>query len=576
MKQFFNLVFIALAIQGYSQDFHVTTSGDDDAPGNSSLPWGSIQHAMDNATPGSTVHIHGGTYNERLYVNVDGTAGNYITFIAYNEEEVIVDGGGMTDNALIEMYDVQYVAIEGLKIRNNVQLDAVGILIEGVSDHIRIEDCDISEIHFSSDPNAAINENTNAQALIVYGNESAHAITDLEIIDNEIFDCRLGYSEALAVNGNVDGFLISENEVHDITNIGIDIIGHEGTCDDPLLDQARNGVISDNETYNCLSPYATSAGIYVDGGKDLIIERNHVHHNQWGIEIGCENIGKSTDNVIVRNNFLYRNATAGLHMGGYDYPTGSGKLTNCKVINNTFFGNDTENDYSGELYLSYNENLEVRNNIFYADNANGAMMSDENLATQSTGMVITANAWFHPLGNGNIEWAYEGNYYESLEAFQVGTGFAQSLTWENPQFENLGNQPNLHLTAATGGSIVDSGDSSPFYGDTDIDGENRVAGLAVDIGADEYGSSVGLNEADDIAFGIYPNPASSFLIIDLSSTDDVYIIRITDLRGVRLQERTIRPSGLVRFELDHLSAGMYLIQIIDSNGLATSKPFMIE
>lgn len=576
MKYILNILLMAFAIHGFSQEFHVTTSGDDAALGTSSSPWESIQHAMDNATPGSTVFIHEGTYNERVYVNVDGTPGNYTTFIAFNEEEVTLDGGGLTDNSIIEMYDVQYVAIEGLKIRNNVQLDAIGILIEGVSDHIRIEDCDISEIHFSSDPNAAINETTNAQALIVYGNESSHAITDLEIIDNEIFNCRLGFSEALAVNGNVDGFVISENEVHDITNIGIDIIGHEGTCDDPTFDQARNGVISDNETYNCLSPYATAAGIYVDGGKDLIIERNRVHHNQWGIEIGCENIGKATDNVIVRNNFIYRNVTAGLHMGGYDYPTGSGKVSNCKVINNTFFGNDTENDFSGELYLSYNENLEVRNNIFYADNANGVMMSDENLATQSTGTIITANAWYHPLGDGNVEWAYEGNYFESIAAFQSGTGFAPMQNWADPEFQSIGANPDLHLTAITGTSIVNGGDSSPSYGDTDIDGENRVAAGAVDIGADEYGSTVGLAALEEISFSIYPNPASQIVSIKLKKSLAGTILRLIDSRGVVLRELAVNTQKSVQLAIESFEAGLYFIQVIEPNGREIARPILVN
>jgi len=31
-----------------------------------------------------------------------------------------------------------------------------------------------------------------------------------------------------------------------MTNIGIAIIGHESTCEDPALDQARQGLVSNN------------------------------------------------------------------------------------------------------------------------------------------------------------------------------------------------------------------------------------------------------------------------------------------------------------------------------------------
>ena len=66
----------------YAQQYHVSKAGDDDNSGSESFPWESIQHAMDYATPGSTVYIHEGIYQEALYVNVSGTNNNYITFIA--------------------------------------------------------------------------------------------------------------------------------------------------------------------------------------------------------------------------------------------------------------------------------------------------------------------------------------------------------------------------------------------------------------------------------------------------------------------------------------------------------------
>ena len=555
----FHLMLIStLAI---SQDFHVTTTGDDGDPGTAVQPWESLQHAMDNATPGSTVYIHQGTYNERLYMNVDGTPGNYITFISVENEDVFVDGSGLTDPALLEMYDVQYVVVEGIKFMNNEQIDAIGILIEGVSDHIRIEDCDISNVNFSTDPNAPINSSTNAQPLIVYGNEASHAITNLEIIDNEIFDCQLGYSEALAINGNVDGFIVSENEVHDVTNIGIDIIGHEGTCSDPSLDQARNGTITDNETYNCLSPYATSAGIYVDGGKDLTIERNFVHHNQWGIEIGCENPGKTTDNIVVRNNFIYANSTAGLTCGGYEFPA-SGAVTNSVVSNNTFFGNDTENDYTGELYLSYNDGLTVTNNIFYATNGNAEMMSDENLATSSQNMAFYNNLWYHPDGDGNVEFTFGGSYYTSLSAFASGTGFGSNSMFADPLFIAVGANPDLHLTAAS--PAEDFGNATfSNIGMYDIDMGLRLVDGSIDLGADEIDDQLTLEEAAFENFTVYPNPANDMISIQLDNFTNS-MISIYDLNG-RLQKTIPADSQTTAFCAANLPAGFYTIVVSNSS-----------
>ena len=52
-------------------------------------------------------------------------------------------------------------------------------------------------------------------------------------MDNELANLTLGSSEALVVNGNVKDFRIEGNKVHDTNNIGIDVIGFEGTAPDP-------------------------------------------------------------------------------------------------------------------------------------------------------------------------------------------------------------------------------------------------------------------------------------------------------------------------------------------------------
>ena len=55
------------------------------------------------------------------------------------------------------------------------------------------------------------------------------------------------------LNGNVTGFEVTNNRVHDNNNIGIDFIGFEGTCPDPALDRARDGVCRGNVVWNISS-----------------------------------------------------------------------------------------------------------------------------------------------------------------------------------------------------------------------------------------------------------------------------------------------------------------------------------
>ena len=122
--------------------------------------------------------------------------------------------------------------------------------------------------------NAFVNASTNAQGIIVYGTNATTAITNLKIQNNQLYDCRLGYSEGIAVNGNVNGFEVTGNTVYNLTNIGIDLIGHEGACPNPTNDQARNGLVKNNIVHDCLSTYASSGGIYIDGGKIITVENN--------------------------------------------------------------------------------------------------------------------------------------------------------------------------------------------------------------------------------------------------------------------------------------------------------------
>ncbi len=543
------IVLYSIILNG--QEFHVSKTGNDGNSGTSSLPWESIQHAMDNATPGSTVYIHEGIYFEALYVNVSGSNNKYITFSGFENDEVIVDAVGQISTAIVEIYDAHHIALENLIIRNHQQNNAVGILVGGACDHIRIEDCEVYDINFSSNPNAAVNQNTNAHAIAVYADNSDHAITDLQIYHNKIHDCRLGFSEALAVNGNVDGFEIMDNEIYNVTNIGIDIIGHEGTCDDPTKDQARNGYIAKNVTYNCLSPYATSAGIYVDGGKNLIIEKNRVFQNQWGIEIGCENTGKSTDNIIVRNNLIYGNATSGLAVGGYDYPSGSGKVTNVTIINNTLFGNDTENAYSGEIYLFYNESLEIVNNIIFGTSPTAYLLSTEDIAP-SIGLKFHNNNWVTAIGLGQEEFYFYGNDYKGISEFQNAVNGVGNISGD-PEFKSINTQYDFRVNA--GSLCIDAGTNSTKSGDEDYYENDRVVGSSIDIGAYEYNQALSTEAEEKLIISIYPNPTSETVTIKTNLNDE---IQIFDALG-KLKSTNIVDYKKVIINLQEWEPGIYYI-----------------
>lgn len=190
MKQF-NIIFaLLITFNINAQEFHIATNGNDSNSGSSAQPWKTIQHAMEELEPGNTVYIHQGTYTNSLYLDVSGSEGQMITFENYEDDEVIIDGSNFSSSAILEMIDVHHIVIDGLTFRNLEKRDAIGILVEGASDNITIKNCKIYNINFSDNPGADVTEDTNSQPLIVYGTDANHAIVDLQILDNEIYNCR--------------------------------------------------------------------------------------------------------------------------------------------------------------------------------------------------------------------------------------------------------------------------------------------------------------------------------------------------------------------------------------------------
>ena len=66
--------------------------GNDRAAGSREAPWKSIAHALERIGAGDTLYLRGGTYYERVYCAVAGTADQPITIRAFPGELAIIDG----------------------------------------------------------------------------------------------------------------------------------------------------------------------------------------------------------------------------------------------------------------------------------------------------------------------------------------------------------------------------------------------------------------------------------------------------------------------------------------------------
>ena len=469
--------------------FYVATGGNDTNPGTITQPWRTIQKAANTAILGSIVYVRAGVYNERVTINVSGSATDgSITFRNYPNETAVLDGTGLTvpaaENGLFLIADRSYITIKGFEIRNSKTATRdrvpVGIHIRGTSHHIQIRNNKIHHIEH----NGTWAVGTDAHGIAVYGTSSTESINNLIIDGNELYALKLGSSESLVVNGNVDGFQITGNTIHDNNNIGIDAIGFEGTSPDPATDQARHGLIARNVVYQINSygnpAYGTDRsadGIYVDGGRNIVIERNIVHHCNIGIELASEHQGKATSYITVRNNFVYLNDVVGISMGGYD--TLRGSTENCTIVNNTLFRNDRLQWGNGELSLQYDtRNNKIKDNIFYVNSQNYLLT---NPFTQNTGNVVDYNIYYAPGGATGSEWQWKKKWYASFSAYRSGTGNDAHSLFVNPLLVSI-TLPDLHLQTTS--PAIDAGQNLTASGSKDIDGQTRIQNI-VDIGADE-------------------------------------------------------------------------------------------
>ncbi len=431
-----------------------------------------IQAALDAAVAGDTIQVHekATPYFEKIAFPRSGDAGaGFITLTAYPGETPVLDGTGVAGANMVLIDSRSWVKLDGFEIRNDLGVhDGSGVRVLGSGSHIEIRDNRIHDIR-----------DRNAMGITVYATEAA-PISELVIDGNEIYDCEPAPSEALTLNGNVTSFAVTGNFVHDVNNIGIDFIGGETDIQPDPAKVARDGVCRGNRVERARSSYGGgfAGGIYVDGGKDIVVENNVVTESDLGMEIGAENAGIVTQGIVVRDNVLYGNDKAGLVFGGFAQNVG--RVRDSSFLNNTVYGNDTLGAGFGELWIQYAEANAIRNNVFDAAVQPRLLTSDAG----NVDNVLDYNLWFAAAGVGGAEFVWNGTLHTGFAAYRAATGEDAHSAFADPLFANAA-AADFHL--APGSPAIDAGDPAfvAAPGEVDLDGAPRVNGPAVDAGADE-------------------------------------------------------------------------------------------
>jgi hypothetical protein len=488
------LVCVSTASGQSNTNFYVSTTGNDANPGTQSAPWHTIQHAANTVRAGSTVNVRAGIYEELVSFNASGNSSDgFITFRSYPGETAILDATKFVPkgrSGIVTIHNQSYVRIAGFEIRNFItaehRLSPLGISVTGAGSHIELLKNNVHHIENNFPGRDSPGSGGNGFGIAVYGTDAKTPITDLLIDGNEVHHLKTGSSESLVVNGNVTNFRITHNVVHDNNNIGIDVIGFERTAPDPAVDQARDGVVSENLVYNITSrgnpAYGndqSSDGIYVDGGTRILIERNIIHNVDFGIELASEHKNRATSYITARNNLIFHCNTAGVSIGGYD--PGRGSTEHCIVVNNTLYQNDTANTGSGEFQMQWNMSDDIfANNIVYAGPRCLLAINKSQPDKNPPPALIDHNLYFCDAGAKASTWGESSGVITGFDKYVQSTASDAHSNFADPHFIDVTKQ-NFHLRsdspALSAGAIA----GWPV-GDLDLDGSPRVLSGKIDLG----------------------------------------------------------------------------------------------
>ncbi len=473
--------------------YYVATTGSDSNPGTLAAPFATLQHAAGVAVAGDTVLVRQGIYNALLTPTHSGNASQGpITFAGYPGELATIDGTGLPitggQNGLITLNNISYFIVEGFELRNYTTAKKtevpIGIFIEGAGSGVQIVNNHIHAITTTAKTTPK-QCGSDAFGLAAYGTAAPASINGLVISGNEIDHLLTGCSETLSVDGNVNGYAVTSNIVHDDNNIGIANIGFEKLSPDPAYDQARNGEVRGNTVYNITSygnpdygrQYAAD-GIYVDGGTQIVIEQNTIYATDLAIEMTSEHKGRVGSYVIARNNLIYGNNSTGLSIGGYGKARGGSD--HITMVNNTLFNNDTKRTGSGEFQIQwYATNNIFENNIVYAGPQ--ALLIHNFTKSEANPASADYNLYYAVSGVPTFQW--NGVRYTGFTKYQMGTSQDGHSAFADPLLVSL-TIPDLDLQTGSPALLAGTNLGSAVVGTVDFAGNPRVSGAgAISIGA---------------------------------------------------------------------------------------------
>jgi hypothetical protein len=206
-----------------------------------------------------------------------------------------------------------------------------------------------------------------------------------------------------------------------------------------------------------------------------------VYTNDLNIEVASEHSGHVGSYVTVRNNLVYGANSVGISIGGY--ASNVGGTDHCTIVNNTLYGNDTQNTGSGEFQVQYYATNNIfENNIVYATSQ--GLFVNNYTNSEPSPVTVDYNLYFSSVNSSSAEFLWNGTDYTGFASYQSGTGNDSHSQYADPQFLSL-TTPNFQVPPTSPAVNAGTNLGATVVGNVDYAGNPRVKSSTIDIGAYE-------------------------------------------------------------------------------------------
>ncbi len=433
------------------------TNGNNNNPGaDPALPLRTIQAAINKLQAGDSVSIRAGVYAERLYIQKPGTAEAPIRLAAYEGEQPILDGAGLSiaeDAALVVIHQSQDVALSGLTIRNS---GGRGLVVTQ-SSRVTASGCAI-ETCFAGGLQAIQNDNLLVEKCVIrncarrfmaYGPGRQNVAlliqrsSDVTIRENRVYE---NSDQGIVVTVGCQRVSVVHNTCYDNRNGQIGVVSaHDVTVDANLCYHTGR-----QEYLNLMGqrgPGITKGDLlpYRDGGT-------------W-----------HSRNVQISNNIV---VGCGV---GFQTSHAAGRLSDFRLAHNTILNSTLEAIHIGLRQTSQHSYIE--NNLIVSNNGDEAI-----LATAGRGVVWRHNLWSNYPG--------EGPYNPASDVIEAEAGLVNVAAPVVP-----GAVTSDPYKLVDGSVAINRG--IRHNGDTPVDFWGTPRDSRPDLGANEFPATEGDEPVDD-------------------------------------------------------------------------------